>query len=84
MSTYSCGKQANLVNWRICYVHLIERERPYSIVTAVHLPVIDWKSFVTDILADRKDIEDYGKRYKAEAVRIDVYICKTPVLVPLN
>ena len=28
--------------------HLIERERPYSIVTAVQLPQIDYENFVTD------------------------------------
>ena len=33
--------------------HLIERERPYSIVTAVQLPKIDYENFVTDMLADR-------------------------------
>ena len=45
--------------------HLVERERPYSIVTAVQLPEIDYENFITDMLADRKFIEDYGKRCKA-------------------
>ena len=45
--------------------HLVERERPYSIVTAVQLPKIDYENFVADMLADRKFIEDYGKRCKA-------------------
>ena len=44
--------------------HLIERERPYSIVTAVQLREIDYENFITDMLADRKFIEDYGKRCK--------------------
>ena len=51
--------------------HLIERERPYSIVTAVQLPKIDYENFVTDMLADRKFIEDYGKRCKVG----DVWAC---------
>ena len=51
--------------------HLIERERPYSIVTSVQLPKIDYENFVTDMLADRKFIEDYGKRCKAG----DVWEC---------
>ena len=45
--------------------HLIERERPYSIVAAVQLPQIDYENFITDMLADRKFIEDYGKRCRA-------------------
>lgn len=51
--------------------HLIERKRPYSIVTAVQLPKIDYENFVTDMLADRKFIEDYGKRCRAG----DVWDC---------
>ena len=45
--------------------HLIDKERPYHIVTAVQLPKIDYENFITDMLADRQFIEDYGKRCKA-------------------
>ena len=38
--------------------HLIERERSYSIVTAVQLPKTDYENFVTDMVADRQFIED--------------------------
>ena len=51
--------------------HLIERERPYGIVTAAQFPKIDYENFVTDMLADRKFIEDYGKRCRAG----DVWDC---------
>ena len=51
--------------------HLIEWERPYRIVTAVQLPEIGFENFVTDMLADRKFIEDYGKRCKVG----DVWAC---------
>ena len=51
--------------------HLIDRERPYRIVTAVQLPKIDYENFITDMLADRQFIEDYGKRCKAG----DVWEC---------
>ena len=48
--------------------HLIERERPYHIVTAVQLTKIDYENFITDMLADRQFIEDCGKRCKAGEV----------------
>lgn len=44
--------------------HPIERERPYRIVASVQLAAIDYENFVTDMLADRQFIEDYGKRCK--------------------
>ena len=42
--------------------HPIEKERPYRIVTEVQLPSIDYENFITDMLADRQFIEDYGCR----------------------
>lgn len=51
--------------------HLIDKERPYHTVTAVQLPKIDYENFITDMLADRQFIEDYGKRCKAG----DVWEC---------
>ncbi len=44
--------------------HLVEKERPYRIVTSVQLAAIDYENFITDMLADRQFIEDYGKRCK--------------------
>lgn len=44
--------------------HLIEKERPYRIVTEVRLPAIDYENFITDMLADRQFIEDHGRRCK--------------------
>ena len=34
-------------------------------MTAVQLPKTDYENFINDMLADRKFIEDYGKRCKA-------------------
>ncbi len=44
--------------------HLIEKERPYWIVTEIQLPAIDYENFITDMLADRQFIEDHGRRCK--------------------
>ena len=33
--------------------HLVEKERPFRIVTEVQLPAIDYENFITDMLADR-------------------------------
>ena len=44
--------------------HLIEKERPYRIVTEIQLPAIDYENFITDMLADRQFIEDHGRRCK--------------------
>ena len=44
--------------------HLVEKEQPYRIVTSVQLTAIDYENFITDMLADRQFIEDYGKRCK--------------------
>ena len=38
--------------------HLIEWERPYEVVVTVTLAKIDYENFTTDMLADRKFIED--------------------------
>lgn len=38
--------------------HLAEREREFQIVKDVGLEPIDYENFVTDMLADRKFIED--------------------------
>ena len=48
--------------------HLVEKERPYRIVTEVQLPAIDYENFTTDMLADRQFIEDYGRRCKQDKV----------------
>ena len=45
-------------------LHLVERERPFEIVKTVKLAKIDYENFITDMLADRQFIEDYGKRCK--------------------
>ena len=44
--------------------HLVEKERPYRIVTEVQLPAIDYEDFITDMLADRQFIEDHSRRCK--------------------
>ena len=44
--------------------HLIETERPYRIVASVQLAAIDYENFITDMLADRQFLSDYGKRCK--------------------
>lgn len=44
--------------------HLVEKERPYRIVTEIQLPAIDYENFVTDMLVDRQFIEDHGRRCK--------------------
>ena len=44
--------------------HLVEKERPYQIITEIQLPAIDYENFVTDMLADRQFIEDHGRRCK--------------------
>lgn len=49
--------------------HPIEKERPYRIVTEIHLPAIDYENFITDMLADRQFIEDHGRRCKKGEVR---------------
>ena len=51
--------------------HLIDQERLYRIVATVELRKIDYENFITDMLADRQFIEDYGKRCKAG----DVWEC---------
>ena len=38
--------------------HLIEEERPYHIVKTVTLPSIDYDNFITDMLVDRRYIEE--------------------------
>ena len=38
--------------------HLIEKERPYRIVTSVQLSAIDYENFITDMLTDRQFLED--------------------------
>ena len=48
--------------------HLIEKERPYRIVTEVQLPAIDYENFITDMLADRQFIEDHSCRCKKGVV----------------
>lgn len=48
--------------------HLVEKERPYRIVTEVQLPAIDYENFITDMLADRQFIEDHGRRCKKDEV----------------
>ena len=40
--------------------HLVEKERPYRIVTSVQLTAIDYENFITDMLADRQFIEDHA------------------------
>ena len=40
--------------------HLVEKERPYRIVTSVQLTAIDYENFIADMLADRQFIEDYA------------------------
>ena len=52
-------------------LHLIDRERPYRIIATVELRKIDYENFVTDMLADRQFIEDYGKNCTAG----DVWEC---------
>ena len=44
--------------------HLVEKERPFRIVTEIQLPAIDYENFITDMLADRQFIEDHGRRCK--------------------
>ena len=44
--------------------HPIEKERPFRIVAEIQLPAIDYENFITDMLADRQFIEDYGRRCK--------------------
>ena len=44
--------------------HLVDKERPYRIVTEIQLPTIDYENFITDMLADRQFIEDHGCRCK--------------------
>ena len=44
--------------------HPIEQETSYEIVKTVKLSGIDYENFITDMLADRQFIEDYGKRCK--------------------
>lgn len=44
--------------------HLVDKERPYRIVTSVQLTAIDYENFITDMLADRQFIEDYDRRCK--------------------
>ena len=44
--------------------HLVEKERPYRIVTEIQLPAIDYENFVTDMLVDRQFIEDHSRRSK--------------------
>ena len=44
--------------------HLVEKERPFRIVTEVQLPAIDYENFITDMLADRQFIEDHSCRCK--------------------
>lgn len=38
--------------------HAAERERPYQVVRTVILPGMDYRNFVSDMLADRQFIED--------------------------
>jgi len=38
--------------------HLIEHERPYEVAKAVILAAIDYKNFITDMVADRQFLED--------------------------
>ena len=52
-------------------LHLVEKERPFEVVKIVKLAKIDYENFVTDMLADRKFIEDYGRRCRAG----DVWDC---------
>ena len=39
-------------------LHLAEKERPFEIVKTVKLARIDYKNFITDLVADRQFIED--------------------------
>ena len=48
--------------------HLIEKERPYRIVTEIQLSAIDYENFIADMLADRQFIEDHGRRCKKSEV----------------
>lgn len=51
--------------------HLIEKERPYRIVNEVTLSAMDYENFISDMLADRQFIEDYGRSCK----RAEVWDC---------
>jgi len=51
--------------------HLMSQERPFRIVAILQLPEIDYENFITDMLADRQFIEDYGAKCKAG----DVWDC---------
>lgn len=56
--------------------HLIEKERPYRIVTSVQLTAIDYENFITDMLADRQFIENHGKRCKKGEVWGCLLVCR--------
>lgn len=45
----------------LCVPHLVEHEWAYEIVKTISLSGMDYKNFITDMLADRQFIEDNGE-----------------------
>ena len=56
--------------------HLVEKEQPYRIVTSVQLTAIDYENFITDMLADRQFLSDYGKRCKKGEIWECLFVCR--------
>ena len=50
-------KSPRVIEDLIC-PHLLEQEREYEVVQEIILPQIDYKNFITDMLADRQFLED--------------------------
>ena len=48
--------------------HLAEQERAYRVTARVRLSKTDYENFVSDLLADRAFLEEYGKRCGMGAV----------------
>ena len=48
--------------------HPVEMEQQFMVVKTVRLTKIDYENFITDMLADRQFIEDYGKRCKKSEI----------------
>ena len=44
--------------------HDLNSEKPYQIVHTVSLSTMSYENFITDMLADRQFLSDYGKRCK--------------------
>ena len=55
--------------------HLLEQERPYTIVSRISLSEIDYKNFITDMRADRQFLRDHAHLCAGKIMKC-LYICQ--------